>query len=100
MASLEENTCKEAWVRSKSWGTILFTLASVAALAASWRPIRAEPRFLIQEEIQTSSPAHYEAHIAWRPEGVKQIHGSSVVALPGNELFMVYYGGTSESTLD
>ncbi|MFT3878534.1 MAG: exo-alpha-sialidase [Gemmatales bacterium] len=87
-------------MRSVSWGTVLFTLASVAALAASWRPVRAEPRFLIQKESPSLSPAHYESHMAWRPEGVKQIHGSSVVALPGHELFMVYYGGTSESTLD
>lgn len=87
-------------MRFISWGTVLFTLAAVLALGASWRPIRAEPRFLIPNEIQSPSPAHFESHIAWRPGGVKQIHGSSVVALPNHELFMVYYGGSSESTLD
>lgn len=87
-------------MRSISWGTVLFMLAAVLALGASWRQVRAEPRFLIRNENQLPSPAHYESHIAWRPEGVKQIHGSSVVALPGHELFMVYYGGSSESTLD
>ena len=81
-------------------GTILFMLASVLALGAAWRPMRAEPRFLLKSDSQSASPAHFETRIAWRPEGVKQVHGSSLVSLPGDELLMVYYGGSSESALD
>ena len=81
-------------------GTILFMLACALALGASWRPMRAEPRFLLKSDSQSSSLAHFESHIAWRPDGVKQVHGSSLVSLPDNELLMVYYGGSSESALD
>lgn len=36
----------------------------------------------------------------WRPPGVKEVHGSSLVALPHDELLTVFYGGTTESALD
>lgn len=87
-------------MRSTPRKTVLFVLAIVLALGASWRPTRAEPRFLIHNNQQPMTNARFESHVAWRPAGVMQIHGSSIVALPGNELYMVYYGGSSESALD
>jgi len=93
-------SCREACVRLFSRGTWLFFLACVLALGAAWRPTRAEPRFLLPPECPTSSAPFFQSQIAWRPEGVRQIHGSSLVALPGNELYMVYFGGKSESSLD
>lgn len=35
-----------------------------------------------------------------RPEGVREVHGSTMAVLPDDELLMVYYGGTYEAALD
>jgi hypothetical protein len=81
-------------------GTGLFMLASVLALGASWRPMRTEPRFLVTNDKPSEATPRFESRIAWRPEGVKEVHGSTLAALPGGELLMVYYGGSTESALD
>lgn len=38
--------------------------------------------------------------MASRPDGVREVHGSTIAALPNDELLMVYYGGTYEAALD
>lgn len=81
-------------------GTLLFLLASVLALGVAWKPMRAAPRFTIQNDPTAQPEAIFESRMAWRPDGVKEIHGSSLALLPGKELLMVYYGGSSESALD
>lgn len=80
--------------------TWIFVLASVVALTAAWRPAPPSPGFLVRDVVTVSPAPHLESHVAQRPQGVKEVHGSSLTALPGNELLLVYYGGTTESALD
>lgn len=77
-------------------------LVGLLALGACWRPASPAPRFQLRENVADAAKAQplFESRIAWRPEGIKEVHGSSLVALPNDELLMVYYGGSHESALD
>jgi predicted neuraminidase len=44
--------------------------------------------------------APFTSAVIPRPPGVKEVHGSSLVVLPNDELLTVCYGGTTESDLD
>lgn len=82
--------------------TWLFILTSVLALGASWRPATTQPKFLITDAqaYRPASVAHFQEFMAGRPDGVQEVHGSTLAVLPNDELLMVYYGGTYEAALD
>ncbi|MBL8824000.1 MAG: exo-alpha-sialidase [Planctomycetia bacterium] len=74
----------------------------IMALAASWRPAPADPRFQIASFPAATPPSasSFTSHVVERPPGVGEVHGSSLVVLPNNERLMVFFGGTHETALD
>ncbi len=83
-------------------GTFGFGLASLAVLAACWRPALPEGTFVVPPQPSLVSPAARvcQSQLLPRVVGIKDVHSASLARLPNGELLCVWFGGSKEGAPD